>query len=85
VNLLYQMGIHPKIDHIELDQSKTFASRDDAIESCRWMFDDLSPAEEERLAAYVDERLGRDEAGIYTLRRNTRVKWALLSWAKRTI
>jgi len=85
VNLLYQMGIHPKIDYIELDRTKTFATRDDAIESCRWMFDDLSLADEVRLAAYVDERLERNEAGTYNLRRSTRVKWALLSWEKRTI
>ena len=85
VNLLYQLGIHPKIDYIELERTKTYASRDEALESCRWMFDDLDPAEEERLAAYVDERLVRQEAGLYTLRRNTQVKWALLSWAKRTV
>lgn len=85
VNLLYQMGIHPKIDYIELDQRKTFASRDDALASCRWMFDDLSPADEVRLAAYVDERLEHNAAGTCSLRRNTRVKWALLSWEKRTV
>ncbi|MBU0910198.1 MAG: methyltransferase domain-containing protein [Proteobacteria bacterium] len=85
VNLLYQMGIHPKIDYIEIDQTKTFATKDDAMESCRWMFDDLSPDEEARLAAYVDERLEHNEAGTYYLRRSSRVKWALLSWEKRTV
>ena len=85
VNLLYQLGIHPKIDYIELERTKTYASRDEALESCRWMFDDLSPAEEERLAAYVDGRLVHDEAGRVTLRRRARVKWALLSWDKERV
>ena len=85
VNLLYQMGIHPKIEYIEIDQSKTFDSRDDAIASCRWMFDDLSPADEQKLAAFVDARLERNEAGTYHLRRSSQVKWALLSWEKRTV
>jgi SAM-dependent methyltransferase len=85
VNLLYQMGIHPKIDYIELDQTKSFASREDAIDSCRWMFDDLSPEDERKLAVYVDERLEHNEAGTYYLRRSSQVKWALLSWEKRTV
>ena len=74
VNLLYQLGIHPKIDYIEIDQSRTFASREDAVESCRWMLDELTPAEEAGLAAYVDERLEQSEGGTYTLRRSSRVK-----------
>ncbi|RJX33777.1 MAG: class I SAM-dependent methyltransferase [Desulfurivibrio sp.] len=85
VNLLYQLGIHPKIDYIEIDQNKTFATREDAVESCRWMLDELTPAEEAGLAAYVDERLEQSDAGTYTLRRSSRVKWALLSWEKRTV
>jgi SAM-dependent methyltransferase len=82
VNLLYRMGIHAKIDYIELDRTKIYADREEALESCRWMFDDLSPAEERKLAAYVDARLEPDGAGRVSLHRGSRVKWALLSWDK---
>lgn len=83
VNLLYQMGIHPTIDYILLDQTKTFACRDDALESCRWMFDDLTTSDERNLAAYVDERLERTENGDWTLVRRSPVKWAFISWQKK--
>ena len=80
VNLLYQMGIHPVINYIELAQSKNFSTREDALESCRWMFDDLTPAEEKSLADFVDERLRQNQDGSLRLERRTPVKWAFLSW-----
>ncbi|MBI5557615.1 MAG: class I SAM-dependent methyltransferase [Deltaproteobacteria bacterium] len=82
VNLLYQMGIYPRIDYIELEQTKRFSTREEALDSCRWMFDELSPSEEERLGDYVDERLVLDETGAWRLCRRTPVKWAFLSWEK---
>lgn len=82
VNLLYHMGIHPKIDYILLDRHKTFSCRSDALESCRWMFDDLTPSDEKRLAAYVDERLEHKGNGNWLLTRGTPVKWAFISWDK---
>ena len=84
VNILYQMGIYPHVDYIELEQSKTFTSREEAIASCRWMFDELNPREEENLAAFVDERLHKDERG-FTLQRQTPVKWAFISWDKQKV
>lgn len=83
VNLLYQMGIHPTIDYIELEKTRSFASREEAIASCRWMFDDLGPEDEARLVSYVNERIVRDVHGAWSFRRESRVKWALLSWEKR--
>ncbi|MCK5195795.1 MAG: class I SAM-dependent methyltransferase [Desulfobulbaceae bacterium] len=82
VNLLYQMGIHPKIDYIELEQSKIFPSRKEAIESIRWMLDSLTAEEEKRLAGYVDERLCETEEGLWLFQRRTPVKWAFISWDK---
>ncbi len=82
VNILYQMGIHPSIDYIEVDSEKTFRSRDEAVAGCRWMFDDLSPAEEKNLAAFVDERLEKKKDGHFSLKRRLPVKWAFISWNK---
>jgi SAM-dependent methyltransferase len=82
VNILYRMGIHPKIDYIELDQSKTFPSKEEALAGCRWMFGDLSLSDEKKLAAYVDERLLENDAGGFTLVRQNPVKWAFISWEK---
>jgi len=82
VNLLYQMGIHPTIDYIILDQTKTFACREDALENCRWMFNDLNHNDEKNLAAYVDERLEKSSSGSWTLTR-TPVKWAFIAWDRR--
>lgn len=83
VNILYQLGIHPHIDYIEIDKTKIFANREEALHSCLWMFDDLTPEEESRLASYLDERLIGNNDGTLTLARKNQVKWALLSWDKR--
>jgi SAM-dependent methyltransferase len=82
VNLLYQMGIHAKIDYIELEQSKVFASREEAVDASRWMLEGLTLDEEQKLEAYVDERLCRTEDGHWLFRRRTPVKWAFISWDK---
>jgi hypothetical protein len=82
VNLLYQMGIHAKIDYIELEQSKVFVSREEAVDASRWMLEDLTPDEEKKLEAYVDERLCRTDDGHWLFRRRTPVKWAFISWDK---
>ncbi|MCB2181700.1 MAG: class I SAM-dependent methyltransferase [Desulfobulbaceae bacterium] len=81
VNLLYKMGIHPRIDYIELDQSKTFSNKEEALASCQWMFDDLSDREKANLTAYVNERLIKKENG-WELTRRSPVKWAFISWEK---
>ncbi len=83
VNLLYQMGIHPTIEYIQLEQTRIFTSREEALASSRWMFDDLSAEDEKRLASYVDERLIYKAEGCWSFRRKSPVKWALLSWEKR--
>lgn len=82
VNLLYQMGIHPSIDYIEFDKVKSFSSREHAINSCRWMLDDLTSEEEKNLAVYVDERLEQTDGELYLLHRRLPIKWAFISWEK---
>ena len=82
VNILYQMGIHPRIDYIELDSVKVFPSREKALESYRWMLDSLTEKEEALLESYVDKRLSWSEEGLWTFKRRVPVKWAFISWDK---
>jgi hypothetical protein len=82
VNLLYQMGIHPKIEYIELEQEKVFSSREEALESIMWMIDNVTPAEEKRLEPYIDDRISQTTDKQWLFRRKTPVKWAFISWEK---
>jgi SAM-dependent methyltransferase len=82
VNLLYQMGIHPKIDYIELEQEKVFSSREEAIESTIWMVENVTPVEEKKLETYIDDRLSQIGEQQWLFRRRTPIKWAFISWDK---
>ncbi len=82
VNLLYQMGICATVDFIDLEQRRIFADRAEAIDSCRWMLDRISPTEETKLARHVDERLEPLPDGAVALSRRTPIRWAVISWHK---
>lgn len=81
VNILYQLGISARVDFISLPRVVILASREEALASYAWMFDALTPVEERQLAAYVDSRLTKTEAGHYRLQRQP-AKWALIHWEK---
>jgi SAM-dependent methyltransferase len=80
VNILYTLGIHARVDFISLDHKRTYGSREEALQSYRWMVDDLTAPEEERLAAYVDARLRRTADNSWQLARQTPPRWALIWW-----
>ena len=80
VNILYSLGIHAKVDFITLDHNRVYGSREEALQSCRWMVDDLTAQEEERLAAYVDARLSQNSDGSWQLSRQASPRWALIWW-----
>ncbi len=82
INMLYRMGINPSVDYIELEQSRVFASHEQAMAACRWMFESLNGEEEDKLAAFVEQRLRPVADGMMQYSRRTPVKWALISWAK---
>jgi SAM-dependent methyltransferase len=82
VNLLYTMGIHAHVDFITLSSTRRYASPEEAVQSHAWMVDDLSPAETERLAEYVERRLRRAPDGSWELRRRVPPRWALIWWRK---
>lgn len=83
LNILYSLGIQAKVDFISLDNSRTYSTREEALQSCRWMVDDLTVLEEERLVAYVDARLSRSADGAWQLSRATPSRWALIWWHPR--
>jgi SAM-dependent methyltransferase len=79
VNILYALGIHARVDFLTLDSTRTYTSREEALQSYRWMVDDLTADEEKLLTAYVDARLSRlDER--WQLARQTPPRWALIWW-----
>ena len=79
LNILYTLGIHAQVDFLSLDNRRTYSSREEALQSYRWMVDDLTADEEKLLTAYVDARLSqRDE--MWQLTRQTPPRWALISW-----
>ena len=82
INILYQMGIHPRVDYILFPQEKNFNSREEALMGCLWMAEDLTAAEKPGLEKYVDERLRRNPDGTVTLTRRMPIKWAIISWDK---
>ncbi|MEN8141989.1 MAG: class I SAM-dependent methyltransferase [Thermodesulfobacteriota bacterium] len=82
VNMLYSMGINAKVDYIPAEYSDSYPTREEAIDSCLWMLEDMNPGERERFEAYMDERLTRQDDGTWRLTRRHKPKWAVISWEK---
>lgn len=80
LNMLYKLGVHPRIDHIELDRELRFASMEQALNGYRWMFKDLQPGEERMLETYLESRTIRSGRDGIVIRRDPPQRWALLSW-----
>ena len=81
VNMLYRLGIHPRISIIELDRDQRFATLDRAVEGYAWMFRDLQPDERQLLENYVKQRIIKQEDDHLIVRRDHAQRWALLSWS----
>lgn len=82
INILYALGIHARVDFISLDNKRIYTSREEALQSYRWMVDDLTPQEEILLAAYVDARLSKNADTTWQLARQSQPRWALIWWQK---
>ena len=77
INILYQMGIHPRLDYIETENRlsgstdfNTFSGKVAGI------LGELTPAEEEKLKSWYDADPKRAQQGGEPFR------WALVSWEK---
>ena len=82
VNMLYSMGINATVDYIPAEYSDSYASREEAMESCLWMIDEIN--EEERVAfdQFIESRLTQLDDGSWEVTRNYTPKWAVISWSK---
>ena len=81
-NLLYQMGIHAHLTFIVEKNSKTFRDHEEAANSMKWMLDNMSPEEDERLREYLERHLVRIE-GNWRLDYDRSIKWAVMWWNKK--
>ncbi len=80
LNMLYTLGIHPRIEPIELDREQRFATLEHAMQNYRWMFKELTEEEERRLAEYLRTQIIRQESDHIILRRNHPQRWVVISW-----
>ncbi len=83
INILYQMGIHARLDFIDLPPGRSYKTKDEAISSWAWMFHDLTAAENDKLKRHLTERLGKNEAGLWHLRDELCPSWAIISWQEK--
>lgn len=82
VNMLYHLGIHPRIERIELARELRFDNLDRAVQGYAWMFRDLLPEEVQSLENFVRNRIIKQEDDHIIVKRDHPQRWALLSWSK---
>ncbi len=80
VNTLYNMGIYPCIDILQLDRDLVFATIDEALNAYSWMFKDLTTKEEAALISYLRTRIISSTDKQLVIRRAFPPKWAMIWW-----
>jgi SAM-dependent methyltransferase len=85
LNMLYTLGIHPHIEHIELNREQRFASIDRAMQNYRWMFKELTAEEERRLEKFLWKQIVRQETDHIIIKRNHPQRWVVISWTPEQI
>ena len=82
-NLLHQMGIYADVTFAGNggEEKKAFTGLDDAVSGYRWMINEMTVEEEQRLRSYLERHLEKTEVG-YVLDYQHPVRWAILSWDK---
>jgi len=79
--MLLDRGVSPRVDFIPVTESRRYEGLEDAQESLLWMLPDATPAETERLRAWLGSALVAGEDGGWRLAPRA-VRWAVLSWNK---
>ncbi|NLW34448.1 class I SAM-dependent methyltransferase [Syntrophorhabdus aromaticivorans] len=79
-NVLYQMGIHARVDYIE-QNGRGYESPEEAFGSMNWMVGDMTPEETTKLKAFIDQHLVFDQ-GRWMTDYERRTRWAVLWWDK---
>ncbi|MBE0584972.1 MAG: methyltransferase domain-containing protein [Desulfofustis sp.] len=82
LNILYTMGIHPEVRHIEISAENTYPDLEHALQRYRWMLKDLTDDEEQRLSAFLSSRIVSQTPDQLTLKGLAPQRWALISWKK---
>jgi len=83
-NMLYSLGITANVTFIIEERNREYESIDEAVESIRWMFDDLTAHEEVKLRYYLEGLMKKHNDGSFTIHHCTHVKWAVIWWDKGT-
>lgn len=81
INILYQMGIHARLDFIDIQEPKRFESRQAAINSCAWQLHQLTPEEQPLLDRYFDKILVANADGSFTMTTQQQTQWAVISFS----
>lgn len=81
-NLLHQMGIAASVSFVSNKEEKTYASCEEKLNSLRWMLEDMTLEEEERLRVYLNEKMVC-ENGRWKMPLNREVFWAVIWWDKK--
>ncbi len=80
-NLIYQMGIRANINFTREEPVKIYSDHDDAVNSLRWMFQEMTREEESRLRAYLQEHLvPQKDKWAFNYKRSH--QWAVIWWDK---
>ncbi len=81
LNMLYRLGIHPRIEHIELARELRFRDIDQALQGYAWMFKELQPEEEQLLEKFLRNRIIKQADDHIIIRRNHPQRWVVMSWS----
>lgn len=80
-NLLRRMGRYANVAFTVNKEEKRFRDAADAVNSLRWMIQDMTPEEEVRLTKHLEATLVRNSEG-WKLPYSRAVRWAVLWWEK---
>jgi SAM-dependent methyltransferase len=80
-NILHSMGIRANVSFIEENHAKQWQTPEEAFEDQRWMFNDMTQEEEERIKLYLDQNL-QCQDGLYKLPYERICHWAVMWWTK---
>lgn len=81
INCLYTMGIHPHVTILQLEKRLYFDSIEQALESYRWMFKDLTDHEDDQLKLYLQHNMTKSAGSQFAIEREP-PRWALIWWHK---
>ncbi len=80
-NLLYQMGIYANVTFIHEKNTRAFETHEAAVDSFKWMVEEMTRKEEDRLREYLREHLIHHN-GKWRLNCEMEVRWAVIWWEK---